>query len=489
MLNRPTSTPKRLPLAGALVALLGVAGSTADAAPSQALMGRPAQHRAADSPAALPFLGIADMLKPSGPAPANPTIHHVTACNDDIADPGSLRNIVTSPLTVSGDRIDFTQLPMGCSTITLMSGQAIEVDQDTLYLDGPGVSSLTIDANNAASVFYHLGAGSLAISDLTIANGVFVNSTSAYGGCIYSTGHVFLFESIVTDCLAMSTDATNPARGGGVYAAGTLTLVRSTISNSTALSSNGAQAFGGGAYVAGFSSHYSTVSGNDARAAGGAQSFGGGVVVTGITDVEGSTISQNYASSIGALWSSNAGTLISNSTISGNVGGSGHGGVATLGGSVSLFNSTIAFNRSIAGTSNGTGLYMPGSTLTLDSSIIADNSGAPGATDLAGLGAQVAGGHSLVTSSTLMLPVGNGNIEGVCPKLDPLLDNGGYTRTHGLNHASPAIDTGDAGNTTLDQRGAPRPTGIAADIGALERQPTDIDERILASNFDGFCDF
>ncbi|HET7925736.1 MAG TPA: choice-of-anchor Q domain-containing protein, partial [Rhodanobacteraceae bacterium] len=290
------------------------------------------------------------------------------------------------------------------------------------------------------------------------------------------------------DCLAMSTDATNPARGGGVYATGTLTLMRSTISNSTALSSNGAESFGGAAYVSGFSSHYSTVSGNDARAAGGAQSFAGGVVVTGIADVEGSTISQNYASSIGALWS-NAGALIANSTISGNVGASGLGGVATSGGSVNLFNSTIAFNRSIAGTSNGNGLYMLGGTLTLDSSIIADNSGEPGATDLAGFGVQVAGGHSLVTSSTLMLPVGNGNIEGVCPKLDPLLDNGGYTHTHGLNHASPAIDTGNAGNTTLDQRGAARPTGIAADIGALERQPTDLDERILASNFDGFCDF
>ena len=55
------------------------------------------------------------------------------------------------------------------------------------------------------------------------------------------------------------------------------------------------------------------------------------------------------------------------------------------------------------------------------------------------------------------------------PKLGPLADNGGPTLTMALLPGSPAID---AGNTSLapatDQRGFPRPAGLAADIGAFE---------------------
>ena len=55
------------------------------------------------------------------------------------------------------------------------------------------------------------------------------------------------------------------------------------------------------------------------------------------------------------------------------------------------------------------------------------------------------------------------------PKLGPLTNNGGPTLTMALLPGSPAID---AGNTSLapatDQRGFPRPAGLAADIGAFE---------------------
>ena len=55
------------------------------------------------------------------------------------------------------------------------------------------------------------------------------------------------------------------------------------------------------------------------------------------------------------------------------------------------------------------------------------------------------------------------------PKLGLLTDNGGPTLTMALLPGSPAID---AGNTALapttDQRGFPRPAGLAADIGAFE---------------------
>ena len=54
------------------------------------------------------------------------------------------------------------------------------------------------------------------------------------------------------------------------------------------------------------------------------------------------------------------------------------------------------------------------------------------------------------------------------PKLGPLADNGGPTRTHLPRPGSPlinAIPSFEAGN---DQRGIPRPQGDALDIGAVE---------------------
>nr|WP_129671859.1 choice-of-anchor Q domain-containing protein [Candidatus Chloroploca sp. Khr17] len=55
------------------------------------------------------------------------------------------------------------------------------------------------------------------------------------------------------------------------------------------------------------------------------------------------------------------------------------------------------------------------------------------------------------------------------PKLGPLADNGGDTETHALLDGSPALDAGSSALTT-DQRSAPRPFGLADDIGAYESQ-------------------
>jgi hypothetical protein len=63
----------------------------------------------------------------------------------------------------------------------------------------------------------------------------------------------------------------------------------------------------------------------------------------------------------------------------------------------------------------------------------------------------------------------NNTIEGVDPQLGPLADNGGSTQTHALLPGSPALDAG-ATTLTTDQRGEPRPFGLADDIGAYESQ-------------------
>jgi hypothetical protein len=56
------------------------------------------------------------------------------------------------------------------------------------------------------------------------------------------------------------------------------------------------------------------------------------------------------------------------------------------------------------------------------------------------------------------------------PRLGPLQDNGGPTQTEALQAGSAAIDQG-AGCEITDQRGLPRPSGPACDIGAYEVTP------------------
>jgi CSLREA domain-containing protein len=70
---------------------------------------------------------------------------------------------------------------------------------------------------------------------------------------------------------------------------------------------------------------------------------------------------------------------------------------------------------------------------------------------------------------------------------------GGPTATHILLIGSPAIDAGSNPNSlTTDQRGFARTSGSATDIGAFERQPSDIDPTLIvtktADTNDGMCD-
>jgi hypothetical protein len=135
-------------------------------------------------------------------------------------------------------------------------------------------------------------------------------------------------------------------------------------------------------------------------------------------------------------------------------------------------------------------LYSNGVTITLNSSIVADNinyfNGAQD--DLDGLsGTTISGVDNLVTSASVTLPVGT---LGSCPRLGPLADNGGATLTHALLHDSPAIDQGNASaSVTNDQRGPGflRSFFANVDIGAYEWEGGK-DDRIAAGGFENSCD-
>jgi hypothetical protein len=130
-------------------------------------------------------------------------------------------------------------------------------------------------------------------------------------------------------------------------------------------------------------------------------------------------------------------------------------------GTCNLTNCTLAWNQGTGGLGGAGGA---GGTAALPGN-------PPGAPGTPGTSGSAYGGtacgpmpNTLIASNT---PAGGDSFAD--PKLGPLANNGGPTLTMALLPGSPAID---AGNTSLapatDQRGFPRPAGLAADIGAFE---------------------
>ena len=415
-----------------------------------------------------------------------PTLSHtVNTCVDDLSQ-NSLRTLVAS--AGEGDTIDLAHLPMGCSKITLDSTHVppyIEVSQNKLYFEGPGKELLTIDGNGQTSILRHVGIGELHVSGMTVANGKYMNDANPRGGCIFSAGHVILTDSTVTGCAVSGSGPTIPG-GGGVYAAGYLTMKESSVSNSSVHSFGLATAWGGGIAAQHMDLADSTLAGNYATSTYG--SLGGGAYLIGsYAHISGSTIANNEATGGGGFFASASGNAvirIVNSTISGNRANKFAGLIGPAG--LEIDNSTIAFNQEKFATGAG-GIYA-GGTLQLRSSIVADNRGPQGPSDLGGSStAVVSGDHDLITSvgtglTLMMNPVTS------CPHLLPLANNGGPTLTHDLMQDSPAIDAGSNPHSLmLDQTQGPRSLAIT-DIGSVEWNGNSDNDRIAIDGFDGLCD-
>lgn len=81
--------------------------------------------------------------------------------------------------------------------------------------------------------------------------------------------------------------------------------------------------------------------------------------------------------------------------------------------------------------------------------------------------------YSLSTDSTCRLS-GTGNHTHLAAQLFPLLNNGSTIKTHLPAPSSPLVDgVSGVDFPSTDQRGVPRPQGLASDIGAVERQSSD----------------
>jgi hypothetical protein len=229
------------------------------------------------------------------------------------------------------------------------------------------------------------------------------------------------------------------------------------------------------------------------------KAVGGGALLSngGIVDVQNSAFLNNSATDGGALLNRSEGWLtIENCTFEGNTADSASGrGGAVWNASISdawITNSTFYNNRAAQGGAVGNEAILEiysstfsGNSATLGGAVFnARHSAFPTTIIYKNIIAanSLAGGNC--ADLTGGVTDGGGNItypDNTCPgivldpKLGPLADNGGYTKTMALPAGSPAIDIATScvgvGRSPLifDQRGIARPQGAACDSGAYEK--------------------
>ena len=393
------------------------------------------------------------------------TVHPVTTCADAPVLPvcngiedGTLRKAYFC--AQDNDVVDLSALQ--CSKITLSAPLTGTPAHISLY--GPGKDKLSIDGAGKFRVLVHSGttSGNLRVKDLTLTNGVYINTFSpgfgSGGGCIYSSWDVELTRSTVSHCSASA--AHNVAKGGAIYAKHDVSLVYSTVTDST-LESSTSNSEGAGIWGYTVTIHNSTVSGNTASAP--SYTLGGGTFATHNTFAVYSTISGNTADIGAGVWGSTVEVL--DSTISGNYGSTVGGVYATI---ALVRGSTIARNTGTAPVA-AVGLYVLSTYLHLQSSIVANNTVGAVESDIGSYyTASVVGANNLIMAHSARTQV-PGDTIALDPKLGPLQDNGGATLTLALLPDSPAINRGNnAGAFAFDQRGFDRKVGKSADIGAFE---------------------
>jgi len=258
--------------------------------------------------------------------------------------------------------------------------------------------------------------------------------------------------------------------GGGVHNIGTLAISNGTISRNFA----GPYGRGGGGICNGgngkLTINNSTISGNQS---GGSIEYlsdsGGGIYNGGKLTINNSTISGNHAGEGGGIFNGGTAT-INNSIIRGNTAVLRGGGIDS-GGTATINNSTISGNTAQHGAGGIELLY---GTVTLQNSIVANNSGGNCSGTLTSKGYNLSGDNTCNFNNI-------GDLNNTDPMLGPLQNNGGPTQTMALSSGSPAIDAGrPSGCTdgqghllTTDQRGTPRhdtEDSGGCDMGAYERQ-------------------
>lgn len=333
-------------------------------------------------------------------------------------------------------------------------------------------------------------------SSLSVVRSTFSDNTAGnYGGAIYDQSGNLGPTSITAS--TFSGNISSNDLGGALYLgqAGTATLARDRFSGNSALPPSGS----GGAViteVASVTISHSVFTSNtagyggaiddeidagytltlrDNSFSGNSAQYGGGLDYRfeGALFASGNTFSDNSAPSGdgGAIYQGASGptATLTNNTLDGNSASSGGGLYNAINAvTLKLVNNTIARNRASTGQGGGIadpGFVGPGSTYS--NNIVADNTGGDCTSANPLSGAQDPGNN--LDSDKSCFGQNAGDKTGVNPKLGPLANNGGPTKTDALLPGSPAINAAnDATCPPRDQRGVKRPQGPRCDIGSFE---------------------
>jgi CSLREA domain-containing protein len=335
------------------------------------------------------------------------------------------------------------------------------------------------------------GGGILAESRLTLVRSAVTGNRGAYrGGGIEASDGLTAIRSRISGNVADSWFVPGAGASGGIDGRGTVRLVRTRVSGNSAAGDHGGLAVSPGKLVL----VRSRVTGNRAPYTGGITLYeadgvmkrstvadniafegrAGGIGITlGDLRIVGSTISGNRALGDGGGVSIGSGgaATVRNSTVAGNRAGENGGGftVEFSSSSLTLESATVARNTA-GGAGSGGGIWGdPGaSVLTLNSIIALNRAGSsPDDCDANFSGAST---HNLLRDpdGCTGLGIGSGDFVTTTPKLGPLRNNGGRTKTIGLRRGSPAIGKAQKSSSPKrDQRGRKRDN--QPDIGAFER--------------------
>jgi CSLREA domain-containing protein len=301
------------------------------------------------------------------------------------------------------------------------------------------------------------------VAGLVVENSIITGNSAVeaegggHGGGIYNDDDATLVGTGVTgntadeDGAGIFNDGWDENDGGGTGA--TLALTRSTVSGANTADEDGGGIFNlGGAMTI----TDSTVSGNVADEDGGGigsaavQPIGSNVIMAGFEvelmgiplaiapemEISGSTISGNTSGDDAGGIENDGDASLLNTTVSGNTAADEGGGIYSDGAMLIRF-TTITLNTA---PTNGGGIFADsGSDTQFYGSIFADNS----TNDCFNDDAQTESFGSNVTgdpANACDLHAASDQAGVADPRLGPLADNGGPTRTHALLFNSPAVD-------------------------------------------------
>ncbi len=411
----------------------------------------------------------------------------VTNLND--SGDGSLRAAITAADATSGAVIDFASGLHG--TIRLTSGE-LDITSN-MTINGRGANQLTISGNHASRIFNLSNNATATITDLTIADGMSVNTGEDSGTLLDATqlgGGGILNQAgatlNLTRCVLFNntTVASSPdvdSIGGGLLNEGTALITFSVIRNNQALGGGGFSFFGG-------------------SVGGGIDNFGGGILtVANSTFSNNAALSAEGAYGIGGALENNSGlddsspstATICNCTFVGNIAG-GSGGVTANGGAITddgtgammtITASTILNNKAFggdyadgettAGQALGGGVLVSlGGTLNLSDSLLAGNMALGGnhctlTTDIPATGGGFGGGllvgfaQATVTNCILFGNVAQGG--------DTESGPGGNGIGGGIENAYNSTLTVSnsliVGNEAIAGRGGPGTSPVLAGVG------------------------